>query len=163
MKNKNQYENMLSETKSISSPNRINTVVEIPAYAPNQGLVPKEYQISGQLVQLEKTFKNRCMEFLNQGRNSVDEYNSTYMDAVIERICIDAVKQIRVQRCDHVYSIKKLLNDMHNGDYVKCVSKLKDFKRDKETNRNKFNKYAAIYYRGTSLAEEGGKDYEQNT
>ena len=70
------------------------------------------------------------MEFLS--KSNPDEYNSSYMDAVIERICVDAIKFVTVQRCDHVYSIMKLLNDMHNGDYIKCKSKLEDFKRDKE-------------------------------
>lgn len=144
--------NSLAEKKSINDPNQINTTVEIPIYAPNQGLSPKEYQVSAQLVQLESDFKALCMEFLS--KSNPDEYNSSYMDAVIERICIDAIKFIKVQRCDHVYSIMKLLDEMHHGDYIKCTSKLEDFKRDKETNRAKLNKYKTIYYHGTSLAEE---------
>ncbi len=146
------FGNTSTEKKSINDPNQINTTVEIPMYAPNQGLSPKEYQISAQLVQLEATFKTHCMEFLN--KSNPDEYNSSYMDAVIERICVDAIKFVKVQRCDHVYSIRKFLSNMHNGDYIKCKSKLEDFERDKETNRAKLNKYRTIYYHGTSLAEE---------
>ena len=149
--NKN-YANAPVERQSINNPNQVNTTVEIPIYAPNQGLSPKEYQISTQLAQLEATFKDHCMEFLS--KSNPDEYISSYMDAVIERICIDAIKFVKVQRCDHVYSIRKLLNDMHNGDYIKCKSKLEDYKRDKETNNMKLKKYKTIYYHGTSLAEE---------
>lgn len=149
---KRKNNNSPAEKKSINDPNQINTTVEIPVYAPNQGLAPKEYQVSAPLVELEESFKLHCMEFL--GKSNPDEYNSSYMDAVIERIREDAIKFVRVQRCDHVYSIKKLLNDMHDGDYIKCKSKLEDFKRDKEANRVKLNKYRAIYYQGTSLAEE---------
>lgn len=151
-KNKKKHENVSVDKKSINDPNQINTTVEIPIYAPNQGLSPKVYQISAQLAQLEGSFKTYCMEFLS--KSNPDEYNSSYMDAVIDRICVDAIKFVKVQRCDHVYSIMKLLNDMHNGDYIKCKSKLEDFKRDKETNRVKLNKYRMIFYHGTSLAEE---------
>lgn len=140
------------QQKSINDPNQINTTVEIPVYAPNQGLFPKEYQISAQLAQLEAIFKMHCVEFLSN--SNPDEYNSSYMDAVIERICVDAIKFIKVQRCDHVYTIRKFLNDMHKGDYVKCKRKLEDYKRDKEANSIKLKKYKEIYYHGTSLAEE---------
>ena len=108
--------------------------------------------ISVQLAELEATFKTQCMEFLC--KSNPDEYNSSYMDAVIERICVDAIKFVKVQRCDHVYTIMKLLKSMHNGDYIKCKRKLEDFKRDKEINLEKLNKYRTIYYHGTSLAEE---------
>ncbi|MBR5800458.1 MAG: hypothetical protein IKY23_10410 [Lachnospiraceae bacterium] len=153
MKKRNRkFKNVPAEKKSIHDPNQINTTVEIPMYAPNQGLSPKEYQISAQLAQLEATFKTHCMEFLS--KSNPDLFNSSYMDAVIERICEDAIKFVKVQRCDHVYTIMKLLNDMHDGDYIKCKSKLADFKRDKETNLVKLNKYKKIYYHGTSLEEE---------
>lgn len=142
------------EKKSINDPNQINTTVEIPTYAPNQGLSPKEYQVSVQFAQLETTFKALCMEFLS--KSNPDEFNSTYMDATIERVCIEAIKFIKVQRCDHVYSIRKLLNDTHSGDYVKCKRRLEDLKRDKEKNGMELRKYKAIYYKGTCLEEEEG-------
>ena len=143
---------MPAEMKSIHDPNLLNTTVEIPMYAPNMGLSPKEYQMSEQLVQLETSFKEKCMEFLNE--SGADEFNYSYMDAIIDKVCEEAIKFLKVQRSDHVYSVRKLLNDMHKGDYIKCKSKLEDFKRDKETNRMKLRKYKAIYYHGTSLAEE---------
>lgn len=153
-KNKKGYKSVPAEKKSINDPNQINTDVEIPVYAPNQGLSPKEYQISTQLAQLESSFETLCMDFLK--KSNPDEYNSSYMDAVIERIGIDAIKFVKVQRCDHVYSIVKLLDEMHMGDHIKCTSKLENFKRDKGINLAKLNKYKRIYYHGTSLAEEEG-------
>lgn len=99
-----------TEKRSINSPNEINTSVEIPMYAPNMGLMPKEYQISPQLNDLEKRFKELCESFLSKSKP--DEFNSSYMDAVIERICIDAIRFVKVQRCDHEQLIMKALDAM---------------------------------------------------
>ena len=111
-----------TEKRSINSPNEINTSVEIPMYAPNMGLMPKEYQISPQLNDLEKRFKEMCESFLT--KSNPDEFNSSYMDAVIERICVDAIRFVKVQRCDHEQLIMKALDAMHNGDYSDAKNKL---------------------------------------
>lgn len=141
-----------ADKKSINSQNEINTSVEIPMYAPNQGLVPKEYQLSGQLNSLEVNFRDKCMNFINN--SNPDLYNSSYMDAIIERVCMEAIKFVKIQRNDHIQTITKPLNDMHNGDCIKCKRKLEDFKHDKEKNIKELNKYKRIYYAGTSLEEE---------
>lgn len=140
-----------AEKSSIYEPNEVNKTVEIPVYVPNQGLMPKEYQVSAKLNYLESNFKEICMEFLS--KSNPDEYNSSYMDAIIERVCIDAIRYIELQRSDHETTIVKLLDGMHRGDYRKCVSKLEFFKRDKEENEDKLCKYRKIYYHGTSLEE----------
>lgn len=140
------------DKKSIHNPNEIITSVEIPMYAPNQGLCPKEYQLSDRLDELEGTFEERCKDFLTKSKP--DSFNSSYMDAVIERVCVDAVKYVRVQRTDHVQTIMKQLNDMHSGDYCKCKSKLEAYRKDKERNNRELSKFRKIYYSGTSLAEE---------
>lgn len=148
---KSYFDKMIGK-KSINDPNEINTSVEIPMYAPNQGLTPKEYQLSARLNELEFTFQDRCISFLR--KSNPDAFNSSYMDSIIERVCIDAIEFIKVQRSDHIQTITKPLNDMHKGDYMKCKSKLEDFKRDKVRNAKELAKYQKIYYNGTSLAEE---------
>lgn len=46
--------------KSINEPNELNTsAVEIPMYAPNMGLAPKDYQLSPKLTELEETFEGK--------------------------------------------------------------------------------------------------------
>lgn len=141
-----------TEKRSINSPNEINTSVEIPMYAPNMGLMPKEYQISPQLNDLEKRFKEMCESFLT--KSNPDEFNSSYMDAVIERICVDAIRFVKVQRCDHEQLIMKALDAMHNGDYSDAKNKLQYFLEDREANARELEKYRRIYCAGTSLAEE---------
>ncbi len=149
---KKRFADKRAKKKSINNQNEINTSVEIPMYAPNQGLAPKEYRLSGQLNSLEVTFRDKCMDFIN--KSNPDMYNSSYMDAIIERVCIEAIKFVKIQRNDHIQTIMKPLNDMHNGDYIKCKRKLEDFKHDKEKNIKELNKYKRIYYIGTSLEEE---------
>ena len=86
--------------KSINEPNELNTsAVEIPMYAPNMGLAPKDYQLSPKLTELEETFEGICKAFLKAA--NPDMFNSSYMDAIIERTIVEALKFIRVQRCDH--------------------------------------------------------------
>ncbi len=150
-------DNRSAEKRSINNPNEINTSVKIPMYAPNMGLTPKEYQISQQLNDLEERFRDLCMEFLS--KSNPDEFNSSYIDAVIERICIDAIRFVKVQRCDHIRLIMKSLNAMHNGDYSDAKNKLQFFLSDREANEMELAKYRRIYCAGTSFAEEGGVDY----
>ena len=70
--------------KSINEPNELNTsAVEIPMYAPNMGLAPKDYQLSPKLTELEETFEGKCKAFLKEA--NPDMFNSSYMDAIIER------------------------------------------------------------------------------
>lgn len=141
-----------TEKRSINNPNEINDSVEIPMIAPNMGLRPKEYQISPQLNELERKFQSLCEEFLS--KSNPDEFNSSYMDAVIERICIDAIKFIEVQRGDHEQLILKVLETMHYGDYIEAKKELQYFLEDRETNARKLEKYRRILWHGTSLAEE---------
>ena len=102
--------------KSINEPNELNTsAVEIPMYAPNMGLAPKDYQLSPKLTELEETFEGICKAFLKAA--NPDMFNSSYMDAIIERTIVEALKFIRVQRCDHERLITENLMASSRGDY----------------------------------------------
>jgi len=152
-KNKKDFMNKKStEERNINNPNEINTSVEIPMYYPNLGLMPKEYQISPQLAELEKTFKEQCESFLS--KSNPDEFNSSYMDAVIERICVDAIRFVKVQRADHEALIMKVLDAMHNGDYSEAKDKLQYYLNDREKYSRELEMYRRVYWSGTSLAEE---------
>ncbi len=153
MKNrKNFIDHRPTEKRSINSPNEINTSVEIPMYAPNMCLMPKEYQISPQLNDLEKRFHELCIDFLSKSNS--DEFNSNYVDAVIERICVDAIKFVKVQRCDHEQLIMKALDVMHNGDYNAAKNQLQYFLEDRKQTETELSKYRRIYWSGTSFSEE---------
>ena len=141
------------ESKSIANPNEVTATVEIPTYAPHQGIVPREYQISPEMAELEASFGNLCLESLEKLNSDV--WNSTYMDATIERICVEAITYLRVQRTDHILSITKLLDDMHRGDRIKAEAKLVNHKEEKESVEAKLRKYRRVYHYGTCFAEEG--------
>ena len=119
--------------KSINEPNELNTsAVEIPMYAPNMGLAPKDYQLSPKLTELEETFEGICKAFLKAA--NPDMFNSSYMDAIIERTIVEALKFIRVQRCDHERLITENLMAMHKGDYCVVMSKHELCIADREDN-----------------------------
>lgn len=139
--------------KSINEPNELNTsAVEIPMYAPNMGLAPKDYQLSPKLTELEETFEGICKAFLKEA--NPDMFNSSYMDAIIERTIAEALKFIRVQRCDHERLITENLMAMHKGDYCVAMSKRELCIADREENEKELMKYRRILWSGTSLSEE---------
>ena len=75
--------------------------------------------------------------------------------ATIERICVEAITYLGVQRTDHILSITKLLDDMHRGDRIKAEAKLVNHKEEKESVEAKLRKYRRVYHYGTCFAEEG--------
>lgn len=150
-KKKKSVDSTLTERRNINNQNEINSEVKIPVYYSNMGLRPKEYQISSQLSDLEERFKELCERFLSKA--NPDEFNSSYMDAVIDRICIESINFINVQRCDHEQLIVKSLNNMYNGDYCDAKIKLQIFLNDRDENARELEKYRRLKWAGTSLAE----------
>lgn len=149
---KDKFINRQMKSTSISNPYDISTYVSIPMYAPNIGLTPKEYQISPQLNDLEIGFKSLCIEFLSKA--NPDQFNSSYMDALIERVSLDCIKFIKVQRADHERLISDTLQVMYKGDYCAAQNKLQYFLDDKEQNKKLLSKLRKILWAGTSLSEE---------
>lgn len=154
---KKSVDNEQLQKRSINDPNEVNDTVEIPVYAPNLGLSPKEYQISPQLYSLEMNIQSICEEFLNKAKP--DEFNSSYMDAIIERTCVECIKYIEVQRKDHERLIRGVLKHMHDGDYTYAKNKLVQFVKDKECMERELRKLQRIYWKGTSMSEEEEMNY----
>ncbi len=128
---------------------------ELPTYAPNQGLTAVDYQVSDEFLEFETRFEEKCKKFLKKSKP--DLFNESYMDAVIERKCIEEMKYIKRQRCDHKRTIMMLLDELYRADAIKCKRKLEGYRADKKQNKKELEKYRAIYYKGTSLErnEEG--------
>lgn len=150
-KKKNNSDNS-AETRSINNPNQINDSVVVPLYIPNLGLQPKEYQISAMLSALEKDFKEFCYDFLT--KSNPDEFNSTYVDAVIDRMREDSIKHIDVQRVDHVRLIESTLKSLHDADYKKAKEKLETLKEERDFIKKEIKKLRHICWSGTSLEFE---------
>ena len=65
-----------------------------------------------------------------------------------------ALKFIRVQRCDHERLITENLMAMHKGDYCVVMSKRELCIADREENEKALMKYRLILWSGTRLSEE---------
>ncbi|MBR6326058.1 MAG: hypothetical protein IKR61_04565 [Lachnospiraceae bacterium] len=141
-----------AEKQPLNDPSEVNTTVEIPVYAPHQGLIPKEYMLSARLVDLEANFRDYCFAFFESG--CVDAYNGSFADTLIDSICDEDIRLMHVQRADHMRTIETLLDKMHRGDYIKLIGKRESFRREKEENLRKLNDYRHILFAGTSLADE---------
>lgn len=140
------------DSNKINNANEVKTHIQIPTYAPNQGLMPVEYQQSPTFTELEKNIFKECYRFIAKAKP--DGNNGSYMDVRLNKLCDEAIENIRVQRCDHVHTISKPLYDLHTGDITKLKKKLECFVKAKEEVDHEFNKYKKIYFDGTSLAEE---------
>lgn len=140
--------------RNINRHDEINTSVEIPTYAPNQTLVPKEYMMANKLSELESTIEKKCLEYFEKvGPKGLDPYNSSYMDSVIENAVMEALAQIDIQRADHIHSIIKSLDDLHQGDKIVCLNNLQHYKDELEEVEMNLERCNKVFYRGTSFEE----------
>ncbi len=137
--------------RNINEPNEINKSIPIPHYAPNAGLTPREYMLSDKLIELESVFEAKCKAFLSKA--NPDEYNGSYMDAIIQTIEREAKDYIMVQRADHIRIIMLPLNDTHVGDGIKCESKLKQYEEELEKTKKELDIMKKVYHRGTIYEE----------
>lgn len=132
-------------------PDDIDSSEDILIYAPNTGLAPRDYKIPQELEDIETRFEEICSSFISKA--NPDQFNSAYMDALIDRIRDEAIKNIRLQRTGHERVILKNLYFIHNGDYAAAKSKLKLYLKDKENNEKELAKYRRIHWSGTSFEE----------
>lgn len=154
MKNtKKHMKNMqYNDRNSIGEPTEINNKsIEIPLYAPNNGITVKEYMMSLEFTRFERNFVAKCKEFLS--KTDVDEYNTSFMDALITTMGNEACINIDVQRINHIETIRGPLDDMHTGDAIKCCRRLEQWKRDLVQVEKDIAKLERIYYKGTSYDE----------
>ena len=141
-----------NDRNSIGEPTEINNKsIEIPLYAPNSGITVKEYMMSPELTRFERNFVAKCKEFLS--KTDVDEYNTSYMDALIATMGKEACANIDVQRISHIETILGPLDDMHTGDAIKCCRRLDQWKKDLVQVEKDITQLERIYYKGTSYEE----------
>lgn len=138
--------------KGNESQKPVQNTVEIPSYAPNQGLAPTDYEICEDFLFFEKGFEEFCWKILDTG--CCDRYTDSYVDDVIDMQAEVAVASILSQRAEHVAKIEKALNALHKGDAIKIESKLESYKKEKVINDKNLEKFKRVYYAGTSLERE---------
>lgn len=151
-KKKNSVVSKLFKKRNTNKQNDMDILLSDAMYAPNMGISPKKY-IAEKVYDLEQNdFKALCMDFLKNAKP--DEYNASYMDAVIENSGFCDIKDVYVQRCDHIKVIKTAEELIRNGDLCHAKDQLQYFLEDRDEIDRKLVKYRRIYWAGTSLAEE---------
>lgn len=132
--------------------------VRIPTYAPNLGLQPVDYLMSPQMKGFSSNFEEKCKEFIKN--TNLDEYNGSYFDAVIEKVCNEAIVNLTLQRADHVSVITTLLEKMWMGDRIKIEAKLEQAIVEVEAVEKRIRKFERICWKDTNFIEEEEEDYE---
>ncbi len=146
------HNNKREKAKGFNDSSKFENSVPIPTYVPNQSLQPKEYLLSPSFVNFEGDFEKRCIKFLNKAK--VDQFNGSYMDAMIQKMVKEALAHLSVQRGEHIDLITNLLRRMHVGSKIKCQSKLEQALREQKELDCEMKKIKKIYYHKTSFGEE---------
>lgn len=136
-------------TKAFNNPEEV--LVNISNYAPDIHLRPADYYKCVEYSTFMENFEKDCKESLKSISN-LDEYNSTYMDQVIEKMCDLAISDLKIQREYHIDTIHKLVNK-NGANYVYLKSKLEDTIKQKEKNDERLEVYKRIYYKDTSFMD----------
>ncbi len=147
MKDKTQK---VSDTGVVSNDNREDLSVEIPLYAPNMSITPKSYQVSEKLCGLEADLEGICQMFIQKA--SPDKFNSDYLDALIDRVCKDAIDYIDEQRSGHIRILKDI-ELMHKGDLVIAEERLEYILELIASKEAELAKLTRIYEKGSGFED----------
>ena len=123
-------------------------VVKLPNYAPYSD-VTKSYELLEKMNDFSGNFETLCRSFIK--KTSPDHNNGSYFDAVIDKICQEAIEDIDLQRQEHIQLFSQSVAGYQKGIRIKTEAKLQmviDAIRDIETELDRCNR---IYNKGTSM------------
>ncbi|MBO4890711.1 MAG: hypothetical protein J5574_06930 [Lachnospiraceae bacterium] len=123
---------------------------ELPHYAPYSDLT-KDYEMLGKLRDFERNIEGLCRSFIRN--TSPDHNNGKYFDAVIEKYCDEAVKDIDLQRREHIQLFRQSVAGYQKGISVKIEAKLQMVLDAIEENDKELAKCKKVYFKGTSMED----------
>lgn len=134
-----------------------------PIYAPHQCWTPQDYYEPALLAALEDEFEKKCKSWLTAAKP--DQFNGSYMDAIIEKHETEALVQLSLQRVDHMSAVDALIMKLWKGDRIRAEARLRQNKEELTMVETELHKLEKIYWSGTSLGEAEGKNnmkYEED-
>ncbi len=123
-------------------------VVDIPVYGPHDNILPVPYEASGYFTEFESGFESRCREFLS--KTSLDKYNKSYMDPLIDHMVKEAFGLLDVQEIGHRNVINQLART-RLSDINDARIRLDQIQHEKSLLENNIEKLEGIYYKGTAF------------
>ncbi|MCR5236959.1 MAG: hypothetical protein K6E34_07125 [Lachnospiraceae bacterium] len=125
--------------------------VEIHHYAPGMDIT-KEYELPAGLREFMDNFESMCRNFIKA--TELDHNNGEFYDALIERKTLQALKDLELQRLEHVQVFRDCIAAYRRGTKTKVEENLKTVLKDLEKTEKELVKYRNLYFKGTSMEEE---------
>ena len=127
------------------------STINIPPYAPHQNLSAVPYREPQVMTDLKIGFETRVMEFLD--RTSPDQYNGSFIDNIVNRAKEQALRDIEVQRREHVHAIERSIASLWRGDQHYYEKLLEDYNREYEERKKELRRLKSIFHKGTAYEE----------
>ena len=127
------------------------STINIPPYAPHQNLSAVPYREPQVMTDLKIGFETRVMEFLD--RTSPDQYNGSFIDNIVNRAKEQALRDIEVQRREHVHAIERSIASLWRGDQHYYEKLLEDYNREYEEREKELRRLKSIFHKGTAYEE----------
>lgn len=131
------------------SKQEFNESITIPKYAPNLGLQPKEFEMTEMFRTFVDGFDGSCIDFLKN--TDSDEFNGSYIDAMIQKAGAEIIVSLGLQREDHKNLIISTLKKTSQGDLEKCNGKIGQLEQEKTEVLSEIAEIIRILNKGTSF------------
>lgn len=152
LKHKKNTNKKLRKWFKIKKEEELEESVNLPVYAPNDTLVPKDYQVPVSLLYFEKDFQNNCKEWLKHAKP--DMYNRGYMKMLIDKARAEALVEIDDEEVVLHKRVIYELAKIWKGDEVKANGKLAETKAARKEVEEELKRIERIYYQHTAFAPE---------
>lgn len=127
------------------------STINIPPYAPHQNLSAVPYREPQVMSDLKVGFETHVMEFLD--KTSPDQYNGTFIDNVVNRAKEQALRDIEIQRREHVHAIERSIASLWLGDQHYYEKLLEDYNNEYEEREKELHRLKSIFHKGTAYEE----------
>lgn len=131
--------------------NEDHVTITLPHYSP-YSFTTKDYVLCDKLRAFEQNFEGMCRQFIKE--TSPDRYNRSYFDAVIEKYCHEAIRDIDVQRLEHTMIITQSIAGSQRGSRIEKEEELKLLEEEIKDKTEELARYKKLYYKGTSIQED---------
>ncbi|MBE6013738.1 MAG: hypothetical protein E7241_00015 [Lachnospiraceae bacterium] len=125
--------------------------VTLPHYSP-YSFTTKDYVLYDKLRSFEQNFEAMCRQFIKE--TSPDRFNKSYFDAVIEKYCNEAIRDIDEQRLEHIVVISQSIAGSQKGSRIEKQEEIQILTEEIKNKTEELAKYKRLYYKGTSFQED---------
>ena len=126
-------------------------IVDIEPYAPHQNLEPVPYRDPKAMEDLKLSFADHVSEFLN--RTDPDQFNSTYVDNIVDCAKNQSMRELDSQRAEHVRTIERSITSIWKGDRHYYETLIQKYDEELPKRENELRNWKKLRSKGTAFEE----------